>query len=49
MQTIFEPYLKEKETKVEEIDYSDLKLWLSSSTPEVLIKVALAVIKLYLQ
>ena len=31
------------------MDYSDLKTWLSSSGPEVLIKVALAVIKLYLQ
>ena len=49
LEVIFKPYLEERKAEANEIDYSDLKAWLSAGSPDTLIKVAIAVIKLYLQ
>ena len=48
LEIIFKPYLEEKKENAGDINYSEMKAWLSVGTPNNLIKVALEVIKLYL-
>jgi hypothetical protein len=49
LEEIFKAYLEEKAVKAEEIDYSDLRMWLSRQRSDKLIEVSNAVINLYLK
>lgn len=44
---IFKEYFEEKKKTVKEIDYSDLRSWMSSSKEPVLNNIAKSIIKIY--
>jgi hypothetical protein len=47
METILKPYLEQKEIFPKDIDYSELRLWLSQSDPLTLKGIAISIIELY--